>query len=149
MISKKIFTMFSVSMLILFISVGTAMAGTDEEDKELVIKEGNGNVKDDSTKETTSENGDSFLDEQVNKMDPAIQPFARIVANNLTLIFNFVGGAAILGFGLWAAIEKKRGHTQQAAEAKHTAVDVTKTLLIALVLFNIFVALCKSSTFGI
>jgi len=45
----KIFTLFLVSMLFLSISIGTVMASSDEEDKELVIKDDSGNVKEDST----------------------------------------------------------------------------------------------------
>lgn len=149
----KLVVFVLISTLILSISVGNALAGSDEENKELVIADGDGNIKDNSIDEdsqnTVSSDSGSFLDNQVNKMNPAIRPFAQVVADNIVLIFNFIGAAAILGFGLWAAIEKKRGHTQQAAEAKHSATSVAMTLIWALILFNIFVALCKSSTFGI
>lgn len=158
--SKKIFTVLLVSMLFLFVGVNTVMAGTDAEDKELVIADSDGNIKEDTandnvvdtdTEEASDEdnNGDSFLDEQVNKMDPVVRPYARVIADNIVLFFNFIGAAAILGFGLWSTIEKRRGHTQQAADAKHSATDVAIRLIWALILFNIFVALCRSSTFGI
>lgn len=130
--TRKVFSLALVSMLLIFVGVGTVMAETD-----------------DNVEKTTSNDGESFLDAQVNNMNPAIQPYARVVADNLVLCFNFIGAAAILGFGLWGVIEKRRGHTQQAAEAKHSATDVVIGLIWALVLFNIFVALCKSSTFGI
>ena len=136
------------------------MAGTDTEDKELVIADSDGNIKEDTTNDNAvdtdtedaseeDDSGDSFLDRQVNKMDPVVRPYAQVIADNLVLFFNFIGAAAILAFGLWATFEKKRGHTQQAADAKHSATDVTLKLIWALILFNIFVALCQSSTFGI
>lgn len=48
----KIFTLFLISMLFLSVFIGTVMAGSDDENKELVIKDGGGNVKEDSTTET-------------------------------------------------------------------------------------------------
>lgn len=49
---EKLFILFLVSMLFLSVSVGTVMAGSDAEDKGLVIIDGGGNVKEDSTNET-------------------------------------------------------------------------------------------------
>lgn len=48
---SKLFTLFFVSMLFLSVSMGTVMAGTDAEDKELVIKDGGGNVKENTAAE--------------------------------------------------------------------------------------------------
>lgn len=93
--------------------------------------------------------GDSFLDEQVAGMNPAVRPFAQLLADNLVFCFNFLGGCAILGFGLYAVYQKKRGHTQNAADAKHTATDVACGLLWTMFLFNVFVALSRSGIFGV
>jgi len=52
---RNILTLFLVSMLFVFVSMGTVMAGTDAEDKELIIKDSDGNIKDDDDSSETGE----------------------------------------------------------------------------------------------
>lgn len=52
---RNILTLFLVSMLFVFVSMGTVMAGTDAEDKELIIKDSDGNVKEDDDSSKTGE----------------------------------------------------------------------------------------------
>jgi len=49
---RKLSILILVSMLLLFVSMGTVMAGSDAEDKELVIKDGGENTKENETTET-------------------------------------------------------------------------------------------------
>lgn len=42
---RNIFTLFLVFMLFVFVSMGTVMAGTDAEDKELTIIKGSNDTK--------------------------------------------------------------------------------------------------------
>jgi hypothetical protein len=94
-----------------------------------------------------AQSGSSYLSSTISGLDPSIQPFAQLVADNIVLIFNFVIVCGILGYGAWAAIQKRQGHTSQAADARASAWDVLKVGVAALVMVNIFIAL--SGKFGI
>jgi hypothetical protein len=85
--------------------------------------------------------GATFMSSVVGSLDPAIQPYAKIIADNIVLVFNLVIVCGILGYGALSAIQKKQGHTSQAADSKATAWDVFKKGAITLILFNVFVAL--------
>lgn len=93
--------------------------------------------------------GASLLDTQVNNMDPSIQPYARFVSDNIVSIFIFIGGVSLLYYGAMSAAEKKKGHSQQAADHKNNTIEAAKQLGIALILFGIFAAIVKSPTFGL
>jgi hypothetical protein len=95
------------------------------------------------------ESSGNVIDQAVNGMDPAIQPYARLVADNIVFLFVFLGGASLLYYGALSAAEKKKGHSQQAADYKKNTIEAFKQLGIALVLFGIFSAVVKSNSFGL
>lgn len=103
---------------------------------------GNAIADDNTTRE-------SFLQTQVNNMDPVIQPYAQIVADNIVAIFLFGGAVFLLYDGLMASRKKKKGKTTEAAEYKNDTIETAKQLGLALVLFGIFVAVAKSKTLGL
>jgi hypothetical protein len=116
-------------LLILFVSlalIGTAAAAEEEH--------------------TT---GESFLQTQVDSMDPVIQPYAQLVADNIVSIFLFSGAVFLLYDGIMTSMKRKKGRTTEAAEHKNDTIETAKQLGLALILFGVFVAVVKSKTLGL
>lgn len=119
--TKKTLVNILVSFCLLFFIGGNALAAADNE-----------------------ESGDSFLQTQVDNMDPIIKPYAQFVADNVVATFLFLGGVFLLHDGLQASRKKKQGKTTEAADYKNSTVETAKQLGLALVLFAVFVAAVKS-----
>jgi hypothetical protein len=100
----------------------------------------------DENKHTTAK---SFLQQQVDSMDPSYRPIAQMVADNIVAVFLFFGAIFLLYDGLMTSRKKKQGRTAEAAEHKNSLVETAKILGLTLVLFAIFVALTKSSVIGL
>jgi len=94
--------------------------------------------------EHKEETGKSFLDQQVDKMNPIIRPYAQVIADNIVAIFLFFGGVFLLYDGLQASRKKKKGRTAEAAEYKNNTIETAKELGLALLLFAVFIAVPKS-----
>lgn len=125
---KTIFTAFLICSLF----IGTAMAADDEE---YTISN---HVK-----------ADSFMQKQVNNMDPAIQPYAQFVADNIVSIFILFIGAFIFYDAIMARISKSKGKTKDSAEHKHSQWETFSMAMVAIILFGIFAAVVQSKTFGL
>ena len=101
---------------------------------------------DDKTTHTTAK---SFLQTQVDNMDPSYQSIGQLVADNIVALFLFFGAAFLLYDGLMTSRKKKQGKTAEAAEHKNSLIETAKILGLTLVLFAIFVAATKSNIIGL
>jgi len=99
--------------------------------------------------ETTHTTAKSFLQTQVDNMDPSYQPIGQLIADNIVALFLFFGAAFLLYDGLMTSRKKKQGKTAEAAEHKNSLVETAKILGLTLVLFAIFVAATKSNIIGL
>jgi len=95
------------------------------------------------------ETGKSFLQNQVDNMDPAIQPYGQLVADNIVAIFLFCGGVFLLIDSVMSSYKRKQGKTTEAAWYKNDTVETAKQLGLGIILFGIFVAVVKSKTIGL
>lgn len=100
---------------------------------------------DDSTHTTAK----SFLQTQVDNMDPSYRPIGQLVADNIVAVFLFCGAAFLLYDGLQTSRKKKAGKTAEAAEHKNQLVETAKVLGLTLILFAVFVAAVKSNVIGL
>jgi|GEM_PF-4986975 len=122
--TNKIIMNFLIAFSLLFLMAGN-VAAADNTDRE------------------------SFLQSQVDDMDPIIQPYAQFVADNLVAVFLFMGGCYLLYDGIMERRYRKKGKTNEAAEHKNNLIEDAGQLGLALVLFAIFVAAVKSDLVGL
>lgn len=92
---------------------------------------------------------DTFLQNQVDDMDPIIQPYAQVVADNIIAFFLFFGGIILLFDGVMERKYRKKGKTNDAAEHKNNLIEDAVQLGTALLLFGLFVAAAKSDLLGL
>jgi cell division protein FtsW (lipid II flippase) len=88
-----------------------------------------------------------FLDTMTNGLDPAIRPLAKLVVDNIPLIFNIVIIGGMMVYAALSVVQRKQGHTQQASEHKVSAQQVFWTGLTTLILVNLWIA--ASGRFGV
>jgi hypothetical protein len=149
---NKLLILFLVSMLLIFVSIGSASAGDDNEDKELVIKDSDGNIKDkeknvkdadknikDSDEEEDKDSGalsiNDFVDieESVEEgQDSAMQVPAKKITSYL------IWGLVILV--IWALIIKGikflSGNSESASDAIFGIIGIVGVVMVILVALN-------------
>lgn len=82
--------------------------------------------------------GADMMDTAVDSLDPSIKPWASMAVTLIRALFLLAVGGGILYYGGLYFLQKKQGHTQQASEARTTALHVFLMGVGAVILYNIF-----------
>jgi hypothetical protein len=88
--------------------------------------------------EATKTASNDLMDKAVDSLDPSIQPWASMAVTLIRAGFLLAVGGGILYHGGLYFLQKKQGHTQQASDARTSALHVFIMGVGAVILYNIF-----------
>lgn len=150
---RKLFLVFLVSMLLLSVSMGTVMAGNDSENKEIVIKHGVEDVKDDSAVDAGKipEIGNIGTPSTTGDITKGLGIFAdmgKFILDYAVHIAIFIMVLAVVILSLRASWARSNNKLEDAADTqrnqKGIIIDACLAMAGLLVIFYIFAPFVKS-----